>query len=107
MARFYGKVGYAITKETAPGVWKPEITEMPYYGDVYKDTSRRQTGDKVNDDIVLGNQFSVVADGYALQHYPYIVYVEWMGAKWKVTSVEYQCPRLILTVGGVYNGDEA
>ena len=30
-------------------------------------------------------------------------YVEFMGAKWKISSVEVQYPRLILTVGGVYN----
>lgn len=107
MARFCGKVGYAETKEAAPSVWIPEITERTYYGDVYKDASKRQTGDKVNDDISLGNQFSIVADGYAWKKYPFIAYVEWMGVKWKVTGVEAQRPRLILTVGGVYNGDKA
>ena len=31
-------------------------------------------------------------------------YVHWMGALWEVNSVEVLNPRLILTIGGVYNG---
>jgi hypothetical protein len=28
-----------------------------------------------------------------------------MGANWKITNVEVEFPRIILTLGGVYNGD--
>ena len=105
MAKWYGTVGYIETKETSPGVWKPEVTERKYFGDVLRNTSRRSTSsDSTNDDLNISNQISMIADPFAYRNFHTILYVEFMGAKWKVTSVEVQRPRLILTIGGVYNG---
>ena len=106
MAKYYGKVGYAETIKTAPGVYtdRTTIVERPYSGDYVRNMSSRNTpsGD-VNDDIVIENAISIVADPYAYEHFHNIKYVTSMGAKWKVTSVEIQHPRLILTTGGIYN----
>ena len=107
MAKFYGKVGYSVTTETAPGVFTDAVTEQTYYGDVLKDSSSWKKGDDRNDDLVINNRFSILADQYAYQHFSQIKYVEWMGALWKVTSAEVQRPRIILTIGGVYNGEQA
>lgn len=105
MAKFYGVVGYTETIETRPGVWEPKVTERSYYGDVLKNTRRLQSGESVNDNIVVANNISIVADAYALQHFYSISYIEWMGAKWKVSEVDaLNMPRLILTLGGLYNG---
>lgn len=102
--RFYGKVGFMQTFETAPGVYEEQITERSYYGDVLRN-SRRYSGssEKVNDDLDINNEISIVADAYAYQNFHALRYVEWMGAKWKVSSVTVERPRLILSVGGVYN----
>lgn len=102
--RFYGKVGYGATVETAPGVWKDVITEVSYYGDVIRNTRVLHEGDRVNDDLSVGNSISIVADAYANQNIFAMRYVEWMGALWVVSNVDVQSPRLILTLGGVYNG---
>lgn len=107
MARFCGIVGYIDTKETSPGVWEEIPTEKTYRGDVTKNIKRYDSGENLNDDISLNNTISIIADAYAYQNYFAIRYVEWMGARWKVTSVEVQRPRLILSVGGVYNGDSS
>lgn len=105
MAKFYGKVGYAEPVETSPGVWMDEITERTYSGDLIRNNSRWATSsESTNDDLNLNTQISIVADPYAYQKFHFIKYVEFMGAKWKVTSVDPQRPRLILNVGGVYNG---
>ena len=106
MAKWYGKVGYIETKETSPGVWKPEVIERPYFGDVLRNSSRwSSSSDSTNDDLNINNQISIVADPFAYRNFHSIKYVEFMGAKWKVTSVDAnQRPRLILTIGGVYNG---
>lgn len=105
MAKYYGAVGYAETVETAPGVWEADrITERNYYGDVIRNTRRWEKGEGLNDDLNVNNTISIVADAYALNHFFAIRYVSWMGANWKVTNVEVQPPRLILTIGGVYNG---
>ena len=105
MAKFYGVVGYTETIETRPGVWEPKVTEKSYYGDVLKNTRRLQSGESTNDNIVISNNISIVADAYALQNFYNISYIEWMGAKWKVSEVDaLNMPRLILTLGGLYNG---
>ena len=93
-----------MTFETAPGVWEPSIIERPYYGDLIKNTRRLQSTDKVNDDINISNEVSIVADPYAMTNFHTMRYVQFMGAKWKITNVEVQYPRLILSLGGLYNG---
>jgi hypothetical protein len=107
MAKFYGKIGYSTTEETAPGVWEENVTERSYYGDLIRNTRRYQSTDQVNDDLNISNEISILADPYAYENFHSMKYVEFMGAKWKVTSVEVQYPRLILSVGGVYNGEQA
>ena len=104
MAKFYGKIGYAEMSETSPGVHKEQITERNYYGDLIRNTRRLQSGDKVNDDVNVANEISIVADPFANENFHSMRYVEFMGAKWKIANVEVQYPRLILTIGGLYNG---
>ena len=50
------------------------------------------------------NKISILADPFAYQNFSNIKYVEYMDALWNVESIEVQQPRLILNVGGVYNG---
>lgn len=106
MARFIGEVGYGDPVETPPysGVWVDEIVEFPYQGDVIRNTRRLDDNEKVNADITVGNSISVVADEYAFEHFFNIKYVRWAGVLWTVTTVEVRNPRLILSLGGVYNG---
>lgn len=108
MAKFYGVIGYANTVEVEPGVWEDEITERNYAGDVIRNTSRWSTSsDSTNDDLNVNNQISIISDPFANQNFHTMKYIEFMGTKWKITSVEVQYPRLILNVGGVYNGPQA
>lgn len=103
--RFFGKVGYGDSVETAPGVWKGQIVEeREYYGDVIRNTRQLVDGQGVNDDITVGNRISILADQFATQNFAKIKYVAWNGSLWKVTDVEVQSPRLILSIGSVWNG---
>ena len=104
MNKFYGKIGYAISKETTPGVWVERIVERSYYGDVIRNIRRLQSSENLNDDINVSNEISIVADAFANQNFHSMRYVEYMGTKWKVSSIEVKYPRLILSIGGVYNG---
>jgi hypothetical protein len=104
MAKFYGAVGYGVSTETAPGVHEDSIVEYKYYGDVVKNNRKLTEGKNLNSDISVGNSISIVADAYAETHFFAIRYVEWAGARWIVTDVEVQPPRLLLRLGGVYNG---
>ena len=105
MGKWFGKIGYAVTAETEPGLWEDTIVEREYYGDMISDRRKRQTSGEVNDNINLANVISIIADPFAYENCSRMVYSEIMGAKWKITDIEVQYPRLILTIGGVYNGD--
>lgn len=103
MAKFCGVIGFAETKETKPGVWTEQITEHAYFGDMNRNTRRLQSSGNLNDNIVIANELSIVADPYANENFHAMRYVEFMGTKWKISSVEVQYPRLILTLGDGYN----
>lgn len=109
MAKFYGVVGYGESVEDPPGsgVWVDNITEYPYYGDVVQNTRQLQENQKLNADISVTNSISIVADAYAREHFFAIRYIQWAGALWSVSEVDVQSPRLLLRLGGVYNGPTA
>ena len=104
MAKFYGSIGFASVEEKADGVWDEVITEVNYTGDVIRNTRGLQPGDSLNDDLTTRNIISIIADPFANHNFHTMRYINWMGANWKITNVEVQRPRLILTIGGVYNG---
>lgn len=105
MAKFNGSVGFAQTVETAPGVFKEQITERVYIGDFMRlSQNLSQSQHSVVDDMTLGSRISIVADPFAFTNLSTIRYVEWNGVRWKVTGIEHQRPRLLLSLGGVYNG---
>lgn len=106
MARFYGEVGYGESVETLPGSgkWEDVIVEVPYFGDVIRTSRDLEPGDGLNSDINVRNSISIIADQQAVEHFVKIKYVRWAGVNWLVPSVESKPPRLILSLGGVYNG---
>ena len=105
--KYYGNVGYRVTEEIRPGIWSPEpYVKRPYYGDILQATRRFSSSDKVNDDVTVENRISIVSDPFALENFHNIVFVQWMGTNWKVSNVEVQFPRLILSIGGAFNADD-
>lgn len=107
MAKYCGKIGFIVTVEKKPGVWVEEPIERTYYGDLTSNRRRLQSSENLNDDIVIANELSIVADPFANENFHAIRYAEYIGAKWKVTNIEVQYPRLLMTLGGVYNGQKA
>jgi len=109
MARFYGEVGYgeAVEEPAESGIWVDQIVEFPYQGDVIRNTRNLESGDKINEDISVANSISIVADQYAIDNFLNIKYIRWAGVLWTVTTVEVQRPRLILSLGRIYNGPTA
>lgn len=104
MAKFYGKIGYAIPKEPSPGIHTEEIVEKEYYIDIIRNGRDLQNSGSVNDNISINNSFSIIANPYATENYFLMRYIVFNGAKWKITKVDVLSPRLILYVGGLYNG---
>ena len=109
MAKFFGQIGFAKTVEEPAdsGIWIDKVFERNYYGDVTRIVRRWEADQQVNDNINVNNQISIVSDPFANQNIPWIKYVRWNGSVWKVSSIDVQYPRLILSIGGVYNGEQA
>lgn len=103
MAKFYGNIGYSKTVETEPGVWEETIIEKPYYGDLVRNTSHFQNSDSTNDNITISNNISIVADPFACENFQHMKYVVFMKNKWKISNVEVAYPRIVLSLGGLYN----
>lgn len=107
-SKFYGPIGYGTDVESPAGggVWIKEVTEVPYFGDITRNSRRLNDGSQVNNDLSVGNSLSIVADPYALEHFHEMLYIKWLGAYWLVSQVEVvpDSPRLTLRLGGVYNG---
>lgn len=106
MARYSGEVGYGTTVEEPgdSGVWVATIVARPYKGDVIINNRKMEAGEGLNDDVTVNNSISILADKYAIEHFLDIKYVSWAGENWTVTNVEVRLPRLILSLGSVYNG---
>ncbi len=106
MAKYHGKIGFGQASEIRPGVWKDEIVEKTYYGDILQNYVRNENSQQVNDNLNISNRFSIISDPFATQNFYSIKYLEYLGIKWKVTNVDLQYPRLVLSVGGVWNADK-
>lgn len=106
MAKTVTAVCYCIPIEIEPGVWEGDNERIiGYPADITRLNSRWSTNtDSTNDNVTLNSQISFVADAFANQYFVYIKYANVYNIKWKVTNVEVQHPRIILTLGGVYNG---
>lgn len=109
MAKFHGNVGYAHDEESPPGsgVWVKVVTEREYFGDVIRESRQFSNTNQVNDNLSLNNRVSIVSDDFANSNLASMVYVIVGGVYWRVSTVEINRPRLILSLGGVYNGPKA
>jgi hypothetical protein len=106
MARFYGKVGFGQTQDQGNGVHEVVVEYRVYAGDVIRNSRGVENAQKVNDNFRVTNTISILSDTHANEHFFAIRYVEWAGTLWEVTEVEVQSPRLLLRLGGKYNGPE-
>ncbi len=104
MAKFHGNIGFGITVETKPGVWDAQVTEKDYSGDIVRFSKNYQASENINDNISISNQISIIGDLFAIENSSSMLYVEYMNAKWKISSIDASSPpRLVLNLGGLYN----
>lgn len=106
MARYCDKIGFILDMvETEPGVWQESaVIERTYRGDIIRNTRRLIVDGNVNDSVDISNEISIVADPFATQNIYAMRYAYYMGHAWRITNVEVQFPRLILSLGGEYDG---
>lgn len=109
MNKWHGKIGFVMTvrDEVKPTKWVEKSIEKEYYGDILKTNFRSESGSSINDDINISNRISVVANDFMRSNLQYMKYIEVGGAFWKINSIDIQAPRLILEIGGLWNGKRA
>ena len=108
MAKFFGPIGYAVRIEERPGFYTNRIEEHNQSGDITRNNSSwKASPESTNDDLTLNHEVSILADPFAKNNIESMKYIRLMGANWKITSVRVQHPRLILSIGGIYNGPVA
>ena len=105
MAKFHGAIGYALLEESSPGVWIDTIVEKNYRGDIVLDQRRLQSSENLNDNINIDNSISILADAYAYENLGFMKYIVWNNVAWKIQSFSINRPRIVLQIGGVYNGE--
>lgn len=103
MGKFHGNIGFSEQYEARPGVWSDRIVEKEYFGDTLSSSFINSSSSEVNDDLRLNNRISIISNTYAIENFQFMKYITYMGVKWTITNVEVQYPRLVLTIGGVYN----
>ena len=103
--RYRGKLGFRTQQRTTPGVWEDQVIEKVYRGNVTRTYRATDDRDRISAEFSANHTLSVVADDYALANLGSVVYAEWQGTKWVINSVEVNRPRLLLRLGGRYNGD--
>lgn len=104
--KWFGKIGFAVTKETEPDVFVTDVEEHDYYGDILRASKANRLDSTINPNISISNQLSVISDPFIQRNFHRIVYVTFGGAKWTVSSIDVEPPRLIMTFGDLYNEDE-
>ena len=106
MARFYGKVGFGQTHDNGNGVHSVDIYYRFYHGDEVQNYRSTDNSQQVNSEFRTSTLISIMSDSHANENLSAIRYAEWHGTLWEVTGVDTQRPRLLLRLGGVYNGPE-
>jgi hypothetical protein len=103
MPKCSGIIGYVQTVETQPGIWSEKPVEKRYYGDIVKDNRKLIEPSQINSDITISNNISIVCNKFMLENLAYMKYLSFMNSKWKISSVDIKPPRMIITLGGLYN----
>lgn len=108
MEKYHGFVGFAIPVQTAPGVYstKNNMVRKEYGGEVYRIFRHSSSvSTTTNEEMTMASEIHIVADAFFNNNIAAVRYVEYMGAKWKVASIDANDPPVLkLTLGGVYNG---
>lgn len=103
MAKCSGKIGFALTVETSPGVFEERIVEKPYKGNITQLNAHVEDENSINSNFRINNNISVVANKYFLENLGHMRYVTYKGLPFKITSFQVIPPRLIFSLGSVYN----
>lgn len=103
---WYGQIAFSHQTKDETGVVDDHPILKNYYGQVIRNSKRDQL-QNINPNLSITNQISVIADPFLETSFHDILYVTFMGSKWRVSSVEVQPnnPRLTINISELYKED--
>jgi hypothetical protein len=103
MSKFWGPIGINRGfQETGPGIIDNVIEEVYVKGEI-RNVKASWSQQTMNDTLQARHLLSVVTPEDSEIDFNEVVYIVWQGHKWAVTSIQYNRPRVELTLGGLYN----
>ena len=103
--KYYGMIGFSETVQVDLDDWETRINEYPYAGDINRVSTSWKASEHMNENLTISMEISFIGDTHALENYANIRYATWRGTKWRVINITESHPRIVLTLGGEYNGD--
>lgn len=107
--KYFGKIGFNIVTEEAPGKWMPSFFERKYTGEVIRHSQRydfSSNGSNVTSKIT--DEISIMSDRFMQEHLSGIRYITLGGSKWEIANISISdMPRIKFTLGGLYKSDES
>ena len=106
MGVFYGPIGFVTVSENPPdsGIWEEIPEERMYRGEIVRNSRKWESTDQVNKNLNISNTISIIIDPYLSNNINTIRYIKWLNSYWEITSIDVEYPRMVLSIGGVYNG---
>ena len=105
--KWYGEIAFSGQVETEPDSFEERLIKKKFMGDMLRSHNINDSNTNINIDVSLSNQLSVLLDPFLQNNFHKIVYVEFMGTKWTVSSVDIQDRRLLITFGKLYVEEES
>ena len=103
MPKWYGRIGFSTDSDQGFGIFEKTSEARPYYGDIiHSRPGWTAVSDSTNEKMTVNSRISVVADDFALQNTYRMTWIEYLGTKWYISSVELAFPRIIVDIGNVY-----
>lgn len=105
MSRFWGYIGInkGIVESGTPGVVEYEIERVRVSGEI-RNARLSWPNANARERLSAQHVLSLITPEDSDIDYNGVVYVEWHNTQWAVTAIQYNRPRLELTMGGLYNG---
>lgn len=108
MTREKVDVGFQHFRETAHSVYRDDQVVRSYPAFVNRVMVRPVVQDDSSvEDVQLSNQVSFLTDWYSTEYIDNIRFVKWRGNRFRVRSVTWQYPRIVLEIGAPYPNDES
>lgn len=108
MTREKVDVGFQHFRETAHSVYRDDQDIRTYEAFVNRVMVRPVVQDDSSvEDVQLSNQVSFLTDWYSTKYIDNIRFVKWRGNRFRVRSVTWQYPRIVLEIGAPYPNDES